>query len=159
MKSIFVYIIFISVIFLHSCGNSHNKPIECSFNLLDFEKEIRDLYVADSVTIQAIVIKEEVFFPTWRPIRICIYNPTTQTFDFKNFPEIHYGNENYSSIESLLTMEGLPIAQKIIKSCDVTEFNDMVIEYRKFYNDSNMLRYICHYDLLILDKKYNSHQD
>jgi hypothetical protein len=80
-----------------------------------------------------------------------VYNATTNVLDFKTLPTTHYQRfENFEQIEGDLKKEGIVVAQKIVDECDMTEFNDLIIEFLKLDdNGKPIYRFICHYKELL----------
>jgi hypothetical protein len=133
--------------------SSENKQAElkCIVSIDTMSAEIRNLFNADSVTIYSKKIKEEVYFNEINCPVVLIYNATTNILNFKTLPTSHYQRfENFEQIENDLKNEGIVIARSIIDKCNMTEFNDLIIEFLKLDDDGKPLyRFICHYkDLL-----------
>lgn len=134
-------------------ASTNNKlgKLKCSDDVEKIISKIKEMYNADSVFIYTKKLKEEKFFPEiYCPI-VLIYNATTRTLDFKNLPtDRHKEFESSLKIEEQLKIEGLPIAQELIKKCEMSDFNDFIIEYHKTDEKGKPLyRFICHYNELL----------
>ena len=123
----------------------------CSEDIDTIKAEIRNIYKADSVIIYTKKIKEEIYFPEIHCPVVLIYNATTNILDFKSLPTSHYQRfENFEQIENELKQEGLPIAHDLIEKCDMSDFNDFIIEFLKQSDEGKPIyRFICHYKELL----------
>jgi hypothetical protein len=134
-------------------ASSKNKQAElkCTVSIDTMSTEIRNLFNADSVTIYSKQIKEEVYFSEINCPVVLIYNATTNVIDFKTLPSSHYQRfENFEQIENDLKNEGFIVAQSIIDKCNMTQFNDLIIEFLKLDdNGKPIYRFICHYKELL----------
>jgi len=134
-------------------ASSKNKQAElkCTVSIDTMRTEIRNLFNADSVTIYSKQIKEEVYFSEINCPVVLIYNATTNVLDFKTLPSSHYQRfENFEQIENDLKNEGFIVAQSIIDKCNMTEFNDLIIEFLKLDDNGKLIyRFICHYKELL----------
>ena len=122
------------------------------------KKEIVNHFKADSVFIYTKKLKEEIYFPELSGPIILIYNATTRILDFKSLPTDYYQRlDNSIEIEDSLTQEAEPIADILLKTCDLSEFNDLIIEFIKKdkYGDS-AYRFICHYNHLLIEDHMKS---
>ncbi len=85
-------------------------------------------------------------------VRIFVYNPTTHILNFKelNVDEpIRF--DNYDEIENALKEDGKKFAEEIIQSCNLSKFNDLIIEYNKPDIKGNLhYRFINHYEEFML---------
>lgn len=148
MKNI-IFFLLNSILIVGCMTSSKNKQIElkCSADIDSVKNEIQNLYNADSVKIYSKRIKEEVYFTEINCPVVLVYNATTNVLDFKTLPTTHYQRfENFEQIEDDLKNEGTIIAQSIIGKCDMTEFNDLIIEFIKLDDEGNPIyRFICHY--------------
>jgi len=77
-----------------------------------------------------------------------IYNPETETLNFKLLDEYEYSRfENYEQIEKSLKLEAEPIAKLISESCEMTKFNDILIEFAKSNNrEKYRYSFISHFE-------------
>ena len=128
----------------------------CSEDIDTIKAEIKNIYKADSVRIYTKKLKEEIYFPEMRCPVVLIYNATTNVLDFKTLPISHYQRfENFEQVDNELIQEGLPIAQALIQKCDMSDFNNLIIEFLKLNKEGKPLyRFICHYkDLLPKQEK------
>lgn len=134
-------------------ASSKNKQAElkCTVEIDSIKNEIQNLYNSDSVKIYSKNIKEEVYFTEINSPVVLIYNATTNVLDFKTLPTSHYQRfDNFEQVEAGLKKEGLVIAQSIISKCDMTEFNDLIIEFLKLDDEGKPIyRFICHYKELL----------
>jgi len=125
--------------------------LKCTVSIDTMSCEIRNIFNADSVTIYSKKINEEVYFSEINCPVVLIYNATTNILDFKTLPSSHYQRfENFEQIENDLKNEGFIVAQSIIDRCNMTEFNDLIIEFLKLDdNGEPIYRFICHYKELV----------
>ena len=157
MKKIF-FITFGTVLIFVSmaCSSKRVEAISCAEDIEAIKDSIKNMYNADSVLIFTKRLSEEIYFPElYFPI-VIIYNATTNTLDFKTLPTSHYqGFESSLKINDELELEALPIAQDLIKKCDMSKFNDFIIEFHKLDNEGKPLyRFICHYNELLPNNVY-----
>jgi len=152
MKNI-IFILSCSTLIVGCMASSKNKQAElkCTVSIDTMSTEIRNLFNADSVTIYSKQIKEEVYFSEINCPVVLIYNATTNVIDFKTLPSSHYQRfENFEQIENDLKNEGFIVAQSIIDKCNMTQFNDLIIEFLKLDdNGKPIYRFICHYKELL----------
>lgn len=125
--------------------------LRCSVDVDSIKTVTRNLFNADSVVIYSKTIKEEVYFTEIHSPVILIYNAKTNVLDFKSLPTAKYRRfDNFEQIESELKQEGLPVAKSIINNCDMTGFNDLIIEFLKLDDKGKPIyRFICHYRELL----------
>ena len=121
--------------------------LSCSEDIDTIKSDIKNIYNADSVKIYTKRLKEEIYFSEMYFPIIVIYNATSNALDFKVLPTDHYQRfESFLQIENALRQEALPIAHGLIKKCDMSMFNDLIIEFHKLDNEGKpMYRFICHY--------------
>lgn len=152
MKNI-IFILLCSILIVGCMASSENKQValKCTVSIDTMSTEIRNLFNADSVTIYSKKIKEEVYFSEINCPVVLIYNATTNILNFKSLPTSHYQRfENFEQIENDLKNEGIIVAQSIIDKCNMTEFNDLIIEFLKLDdNGKPIYRFICHYKELL----------
>jgi hypothetical protein len=124
--------------------------LKCTSELQKFENIIKEEFKADSVRIKSIVLKEEIYFPTLISPLVSIYNPETETLNFKSLSENEYSRfENFQEIEESLKVEAEPIARMISESCEMGKFNDLLIEFAKTNNrEKYQYRFISHFEYL-----------
>lgn len=122
--------------------------LNCDFDLKSLTTEIKSKFNPDTVTIRTVVIQEEIYFPKIICPRITIVNPTTETIDFKTIDENQTRFNNYEEIENKLKAEGQFIADRISKSCNIADYNDLIIDFVKYQKDRNGFdhRFIIHYN-------------
>lgn len=148
-----IFILLCSTLIVGCMASSKNKKAElkCTVSLETMNTEIRNFFNADSVTIYSKKIKEEVYFSEINCPVVLIYNATTNIIDFKTLPTSHYQRfENFEQIENDLKNEGFIVAQSIIHKCNMTEFNDLIIEFLKLDdNGKPIYHFICHYKELL----------
>ncbi len=152
MKNIIIILSFSTLIV--GCMVSTKKKqaeLKCTVSIDTMSCEIRNIFNADSVTIYSKKINEEVYFSEINCPVVLIYNATTNILDFKTLPSSHYQRfENFEQIENDLKNEGFIVAQSIIDRCNMTEFNDLIIEFLKLDdNGEPIYRFICHYKELV----------
>lgn len=123
----------------------------CSVSPEEMSVEICNRFAADSVVIYSKSLQEELYFDVIKSPVVAIYNATTNTLDFKKLPTSYYGLiEDREEIEAGLKDEGIVVAQDIMNKCDMTKFNDLIIEFLKLDDKGEPLyRFICHYDELL----------
>jgi hypothetical protein len=125
------------------------RPLElkCSIDIEILKENIKLITNADTVLIYTKRLKEEIYFPELRFPVIVIENATTQTLDFKTLPMDKYKDIGcFEEIEKKLKEEGLVWAKSIIDNCDMSNFNDLIIEFIKRSNSNYpMYHFICHY--------------
>lgn len=152
MKNIIVFLLY-STLMVGCMTSSKNNQTElkCTVGIDIINSEIQDMFNADSVKIYSKKIKEEVFFSEINCPVVLIYNATTNILDFKTLPTSHYQRfDNFEQIENQLKQEGLIVAQNIINKCNMSEFNDLIIEFLKLDDKGKPIyRFICHYKELI----------
>lgn len=147
MKNI-IFILLCSILIVGCMVSSRNNQTElkCSVDIEIIESEIKEMFKADSVVIYARRLKEEVFFPELKSPVVVIWNATTNILDFKKIPSEQTRFDNYSQIEDGLKKEGLPIAKKIMKECEMSDYNDLIIEFHEKHQEGKVgHRFICHY--------------
>ena len=127
------------------------EELKCSISIDTLSSEIRNLFNADSVSIYSKKIKEEMYLSEINCPVVMIYNATTNILDFKTLPTSHYQRfENFEQIENDLKKEGFIVAQSIIDKCNMTRYNDLIIEFlKKDDNGKPIYRFICHYKELL----------
>jgi hypothetical protein len=134
-----------------ACSNKKAEALCCSEDIDTIKAEIKSKFNADSVIIYTKRLREEIYFPEMHFPIVVIRNATTNVLDFKTLPTTHYqGFNSFLQIENELRQEALPIAQNLINKCDMSKFNNLIIEFHKLNNEGKpMYRFICHYkDLL-----------
>ena len=121
--------------------------LNCSIDIEALKENIKSLTNADTVLIYTKTLKEEVYFPEIRCTVIIIENATTKTLNFKNLPVDKYQRfENFDEIGESLKLEGYIFAKQLIEQCDMTDFNDLIIEFHKKDRfEKPIYRFICHY--------------
>jgi hypothetical protein len=142
-------LILTSYIFVSWTNNLRPAPkLNCDFDLKSLTVDIDSKFKPDTIIIQTVVIQEEVYFPKLICPRIIIDNPTTRTIDFKTLNESQTRFDNYKEIESKLKDEGQFIADRISNSCNIGDYNDLIIEFVKIQKDKNGFdhRFIIHYN-------------
>ncbi len=148
-----VFVLLCSLLMIACKASSRNKQTElkCSVDIGIIESEIKEMFKADSVDIYAKKLKEEVYFTEIHSPIVLIYNATTNVLNFKTLPITHYQRfDNFEQIENELKQEGFIVAQSIIDKCNMTEFNDLIIEFLKLDdNGKPIYRFICHYKELL----------
>jgi hypothetical protein len=151
MRNIFFLLVFVLLIGCMASMNNKIGKLKCSDCVEKIQFEIKRMFNADSVIIYTKKLKEERFFPEIYCPVVLIYNASTKTLDFKKLPIDRYKEfESTLKIEEQLKNEGLPIAQEVIKVCDMSKFNDLIIEYLKTDEKGKPLyRFICHYNELL----------
>jgi len=124
------------------------SKLKCDFDLKSLTVDINSKFKPDTIIIQTVVIQEEVHFPKLICPRIIIDNPTTEAIDFKILDENKTRFDNYEEIEKYLKNEGQFIADRISNSCNIRDYNDLIIEFVKFQKDKNGFdhRFIIHYN-------------
>jgi hypothetical protein len=114
-----------------------------------YQKEIIDIFQADTV----IICSREVFSDVYsKGIEIHIYNPVTKILDFKTLPEPPANSyfqwlDGHEQIMDSLKVEGLPIVQRIMESCDMSKYDILSVWFEK--KDMNWKQgycYIFYYD-------------
>jgi len=153
MKRTILVLVF-GLIFIIGCMSSSNSKSEllcCSEDIDSIKAEIKNTYKADSVVLYTKKINEEIYFSEINCPVILIYNATTNVLDFKTLPTSYYQRfEDFEQIENELKKEGIPTALGLIKRCNMSEFNDLIIEFIKKGDDEKTLyRFICHYKELL----------
>lgn len=149
------YIVFFAfcLMFIIGCMVSlknNQTELNCSRDIAEFEQEIKDVFQADSVNIYLKTLREEIYFPEINSPVIVIWNATTNVLDFKEIPDEQTRFENYRMIEEELKKEGLPFAKEIISACDMSNYNDLIIEFHEKYQEGKVgHRFICHYKELL----------
>jgi hypothetical protein len=144
-----LFLVITSYIFVSFTNNLRPAPkLNCEFDLKSLIVDIHTKFKPDTVIIQTIVIQEEVYFPKLICPRIIIDNPTTETIDFKIFDENQTRFDNYEEIEKKLKDEGQFIADKISNSCNIGDYNDLIIEFVRIQKDKMEFdhRFIIHYN-------------
>ena len=147
-----IFFLLCSILIIGCMASSSNKQIElkCSVDIGIIESEIKEMFKADSVVIYAKKLKEEVYFPELNCPVVVIWNATTNTLNFKEIPSDQTRFDNYSQIEDGLKKEGLPIAKKLIKECEMSDYNDLIIEFHEKHQEGKVgHRFICHYKELL----------
>lgn len=152
MKNI-IFILVCSIFIIGCMISSRNKQVElkCTVEIDSIKYDIQNRYNADSVKIYSRRIKEEVYLSEINCPIVLVYNGTANALDFKTLPTSHYQRfDNFEKIESNLEKEGTVIAHNIINKCDMTKFNDLIIEFIKLDDEGKpMYRFICHYKELL----------
>ena|ERR1035437_4629006 len=153
MKNKFLILLGFNIIIGCMASSNKNKlnNLTCSEDVKTILSLIKKNYSADSVAIYIKNVKEELYFSEIKSPVVEIYNSTTKTLDFKSLPITHYQRFNdFEQIEDSLKLEGLPIALELTKRCDMSEFNDLILEFLKTDNEGKTLyRFICHYKELL----------
>ncbi len=150
MKNIFMLVCSILMVGCIASSESKQTELKCSADIEIIESEIKELFKADSVVIYVKSVQEEVYFPELHSPVVVIWNATTSVLDFKKIPPEQTRFDNYSEIEDALKQEGFPIANKLIKECKMTNYNDLIIEFREKYQEGKFGdRFICHYRELL----------
>ncbi len=129
-------------------------PLVCTEDIELLKSRIKEELKADSVIIYTKRIQEEVYFPEIHAPIIIICNPTTNVLDFKKLPIDHFVRlDSLDQIEDNLRKETTSIAQELINICDMSEFNDLIVEYHKKDIEGNArYRFIYHYNDLLENK-------
>lgn len=137
---------------ISGCMVSLNNQTElnCSVDIEEFEREIKDIFQADSVNIYLRTLREEIYFSEINSPVIVIWNVTINILDFKEITDEQTRFENYRHIEDELKKEGLPFAKRIVSACDMSNYNDLIIEFHGKYQEGKVgHRFICHYKELL----------
>lgn len=132
----------------------NNKEEElkcCSVSVDEMSIEICNKFDADSVIIYSKTLQEELYFDVIKCPVVLIYNATTNTLDFKTLTTSYYQRiEDWEIVEAGLKNEGLVVAQDLMNKCDMTEFNDLIIQFIKLNDQGEpAYRFFCHYDELL----------
>lgn len=135
------------LLLLSGCGNlSRDVGNSCHFNVQNLEDSIKRIYDADSVVIYVRSIQEELYFPRIKGPAVVIFNPNTKVINFKALSNVDYKDFNIDSVEEQLRLEGFPIAAHLASNCNLNEFNEIIVEYKKIaFNGIDMYRYIVYY--------------
>ena len=143
---------FLTLLFLLVSCKSNPPKLDCTFNQESFIESIQNYFNADSVKITTSILQEEIYFSKLVTVRIFVSNPTTHILNFKelNVDEpIRF--DNYDEIENALKEDGKKFAEEIIQSCNLSKFNDLIIEYNKPDIKGNLhYRFINHYEEFML---------
>ncbi len=143
-----LFLVLTSYIFVSWTNSLRPAPrLNCDFDLKSLTVDIDSKFKSDTVIIQTVVIQEEVYFPKLICPRIIIANATTGTVDFKTL-ENQTRFDNYEEIEKKLKDEGQFIADRITNSCNIGDYNDLIIEFVKLNKDKKEFdhRFIIHYN-------------
>lgn len=144
-----LFLVLTSYVFVSWTNSLRPAPeLNCKFDLKSLVVDIDTKFEPDTVIIQTVVIQEEVYFPKLICPRIIIDNPTTGTIDFKLLDENQTRFDNYEEIEKKLKDEGQFIADKISNSCNIGDYNDLIIEFVKLQKSKKGFnhRFIIHYN-------------
>ena len=152
MKKLCLLIITLFVIMTFGCKN--HQELNCSVDLEILKENIKSITHADSVNIYT---KRYGYCREIRSPVIEIENATMRTLDFKALPIDKYQrDDNGYDLDQGLKIEGYVIANLLIDHCDMSKFNDLIIEFTKRDNSGEpMYHFICHYDEFIPKKEPN----
>ena len=108
------------------------KELDCSFDLKEFEKELKEKFQADTIVLFSAVIQQEPYFPQIRCPRIFIDNGKTNTL---NFRDLDCNNivrfDNYDEIKAGLRKEGQFIADRLYEHCNMHDYDKVLIQFCK----------------------------
>ena len=150
-KIMFIFLCSLVIIGCMRPSNNIIKALKCSVAIDIIRADIRNAFDADSVIIYSKKVKEEVYFPEIHSPVILIYNATANALNFKSLPTSHYQRfDNFEEIENMLKREAVFAANSLIEKCDMSEFNDLIIEFLKLDDKGKPIyRFICHYNELL----------
>jgi hypothetical protein len=150
-KAIFILLCSTLIVGCMASLKNEQGELKCSVPIYTIKDEIREIYNADSVKIYSRRLKEEIYFTEITCLVVLVYNAKTDVLDFKTLPTTYYQRfDNFEQIENELKKEGIIVAQNIIKKCDITGFNDLIIEFIKLDDKGKPIyRFTCHYKELL----------
>jgi len=147
---------FVTTIFLFmAIGCKEPHKLKCSINIESLKEDIKTITNADTVLIYTKGLQEERHFSKIKAPVIVIENATMKSLDFKKLSIDEYQiDDNGYDLDQELKIEGYVIAKQLIDHCDMTNFNDLIIEFikRDTFGEP-MYRFICHYDEFIPKKE------
>lgn len=117
------------------------KPIayECA-NLDELETFILDLFDADRIVFEGVYLKEEIYFQPVKSFNVGIIGGVTETLNFKELSNDKYNRiENYVQIESELSKEAIPVVERIISQCEMSEFDQIAVIFSKQKHDGSLV--------------------
>ena len=135
MKSIVLYVMLLTL-FVSCTYEKHRELTGISLDIDSFEKEIEDLYQADSVEVFLLVIKEEPYFEEFQVPSIIIYNPKRLS---DNTPIKQ--NDDWSIKYRVFKKDALPFAARLNKHCNQFKYCNIGIEVRYGDNSSHYFSY------------------
>ena len=137
-------------IFTNCKQYSKLNKIKCSGNIESITNEIKQLCNAESVMVYPKIIKEETYLNRINAVVIMVTNSTTNILDFKKLTTKNQRFDNYKDIEDGLYAIGKPIAKKIVASCDLSMYKDLIVEFNfKDATGQYKYRFISHYKELL----------
>lgn len=126
------YIIGIVLLFLvydfFRCSKKINLPCD-EFKTQLIHKMTQEMN-ADSILILSGAWRPEIYMDCVKSINFFIYNPSTQTLDFKEINNDVYF-ENYQNMESLLKEEVRGYFEHLVNGCDISHFDEVNFVFRK----------------------------
>lgn len=145
----YIILVYISIYIACSCVSTISN-LNCEIPIDNFKSEFKEKFKADSIVIYNKKLKEELYLPAIHCPVVLVINPTTKILDFKSLPDQYVAIGDYEKTEYQLKMEALPIVLKITKNCDMSNYNDFIVEFFKINSKGKpSYRYICHYRELL----------
>jgi hypothetical protein len=155
MKKIFIALFSLMIFLLLQIGCTRIKKLNCNIDIEILKENIKYEMNADIVQVYTQTHRVEWWLREIRCPVIIIENATTKTLDFKTLSvdEYQLDDDGYD-LDQGLRIDGYVIAKQIIESCDMTGYNDFMIEFIK-KNDLGepMYSFKYHYDEFIPKKE------
>ena len=138
LKVIFIFLIAINT----SCQSGSDIEKVCCSTLDLISDTIESQFNPDSIICQNYIAQEEIYFPKVRILEILVYNPTTNSVDFKRL-NIEKRIDNHVEIRAGLRAEIQYLPGLIKKNLELEKIDKIHIELVKghLYSKKGWKRY------------------